>query len=132
MVNYAASVNLDVLWCGMPFDWASHTGTMAQATIAATDEFKDLIKSAYGYTDAVAYTKVGISSMNGKTDTGEIVTLNDFIAMRDYARLHNLCRFTFWDLNRDRVCDSNNVAPNECSEISQQPLDFTKIVASYT
>ncbi|NUO55204.1 MAG: chitinase, partial [Hamadaea sp.] len=83
------------------------------------------------YSDAVAYSHVGFSSMNGKTDeAGETVTVADFQQMLTYAKSKHLGRFAYWSINRDRACGSGTDA-DACSGISQQPYDFTKIVAQY-
>ena len=41
---------------------------------------------------------------------------------------------TFWSFNRDQPCPAGAVepwAPGTCSNVSQNPYDFTKIVAQY-
>ena len=63
---------------------------------------------AAGISDAQAYSMMGISSMNGVTDSSEHVTQGDFQTMLGYSQQHHLARLTFWSLNRDRPCDSVN------------------------
>jgi chitinase len=118
-------------WVIMPFDFGSHSGTMGEASISAAEGLKGAVKSAYGYTDAVTYSKIGISSMNGRTDVGETVTTSDFQLMLGYARQHHIARFTFWSINRDRPCTAGSTA-DSCSGITQQPYDFAKIIVQYT
>ncbi|MET7424782.1 carbohydrate-binding protein [Dactylosporangium sp. NPDC005555] len=102
----AAGLNNDG-WTIMPFDFGGHSGTMGAASVSAADGLKNAVKNAYGYSDAVAYTRIGISSMNGKTDeTDETVTLADFQTILAYAQQHHLARLTFWSVNRDRACGS--------------------------
>jgi chitinase len=69
--------------------------------------------------------------MNGKTDDGETVRLQDFKAMLAYAQQHHLARFTFWSVNRDRACGGSNNDGDSCSGISQSQYDFTKVVAQF-
>jgi chitinase len=38
----------------------------------------------------------------------------------------------FWSVDRDQPCSGSVSGLPECSEISQQPLDFTKIFVQYT
>ncbi|GLZ29337.1 hypothetical protein Lesp02_15270 [Lentzea sp. NBRC 105346] len=118
-------------WVIMPFDFGGGSTNMGPLTIQAAEGLKSRIKTAYGYSDDTAYRHMGISSMNGKTDVaGEVVRLQDFQAMLSYAQQHHLARFTFWSVNRDRPCTSGS-AGDSCSGISQQPYDFTKIIAQY-
>ncbi|MFC7343149.1 chitinase [Saccharopolyspora griseoalba] len=129
MFAKAAEIGADVdVWTQMPFDF---NGTdMAQDTINATEGLKEALKSAFGYSDAEAYARSGISSMNGKTDVeGELVDQAAFQQMADYAEQNALGRFTFWSVNRDRPCNGGD--PSTCSGIDQQPWDFTEIVAGF-
>jgi hypothetical protein len=119
------------IWSVMPFDFGSHSGSMGSATVSAVEGLKSVVKSKYGYSDSVAYAHVGLSSMNGKTDeSDETVSVADFTTILSYAQQHHIARFAFWSINRDRSCGSGLDA-DSCSGISQQPYDFTKIVAEY-
>lgn len=120
------------VWTVMPFDFGGHSGSMGAATVSAVEGLKTRVKAAYGYSDAVTYAHIGLSSMNGKTDEAdEIVSLADFQTMLAYAQQHHIARLTFWELNRDRACGSGGDL-NACSGVSQQPYDYTKIFAQYT
>jgi hypothetical protein len=116
-------------WVIMPFDFGGGSD-MGAASIQAAEGLKAQLKSAYGIGDAEAYRMMGMSSMNGRTDIAEIVTQAHFQAMLNYANQHHLARFTFWSVNRDRPCTAGGDA-SACSGISQQPWDFTRIVAQY-
>jgi chitinase len=119
-------------WTIMPFDFGGHTGTMGAASVSAADGLKNAVKTAYGYSDTVAYSKIGISSMNGKTDEAdETVTIADFQTILAYAQQHHIARLTFWSINRDRACGGGTDA-DSCSGVSQQPYAYTKILAQYT
>jgi chitinase len=134
LIQKAAGAGLNVTaWTGMPFDFETgHTGTMAEATITASDGLQAVVAAAYGYDAATAYNRIGISSMNGRTDVaGETVSIEDWNAILSYAQNHHLGRLSFWSLNRDRPCDGINKDPPSCSGIGQSPLDFTKILAEY-
>ncbi|MGW1693146.1 chitinase [Streptomyces sp. NPDC002399] len=118
-------------WVVMPFDFGGHTGTMGAAAVSALDGLKAAVKSAYGYSDDVAYRHIGVSSMNGKTDeSDETVTTTDFRTILGYAQQHHIARFAFWSVNRDRACGSGGDA-DACSGVSQSPYDFTRIVVQY-
>lgn len=132
MINRGAASGLDNdVWAVMPFDFGNYTGDMGDASISAVEGLKAEVKSAYGYSDTQTYTRIGLSSMNGRTDLpGELVTLDDFRQILAYARDKHLARFAFWSINRDRPCTSGS-NPDACSGVSQQPYDYTKIVAQY-
>ncbi|OLB76779.1 MAG: hypothetical protein AUI14_17785 [Actinobacteria bacterium 13_2_20CM_2_71_6] len=119
-------------WTIMPFDFGGHSGSMGSASVSAAEGLKNAVKSAYGYSDSVAYAHIGISSMNGKTDeTDENVSLNDFQTILGYAQQHHIARLTFWSINRDRSCASGLDA-DSCSGVSQQPYAYTKVLVQYT
>lgn len=132
MINRGANSGLhNDVWAVMPFDFGGHSGTMGQASVNAVEGLKTAVKNAYGYSDAVTYAHIGLSSMNGHTDEAdEIVTLADFNTILNYANQKHIARFAFWSINRDRPC-GGGTDPDACSGISQQPYDFTKIVAQY-
>ncbi len=132
MINRGAAsgLNNDV-WAVMPFDFGGYTGDMGDASISAVEGLKAAVKSAYGYTDAETYARVGLSSMNGRTDVaGELVTVSDFQQILAYAQQTHLARFAFWSINRDRPC-GGGTDPDACSGIAQQQYDFTKVIAQY-
>jgi hypothetical protein len=119
------------VWAVMPFDFGGFSGDMGDASISAVEGLKARVKAAYGYTDAQAYARVGLSSMNGHTDEpGETVTVSDFQQILTYAQQKHLARFAFWSINRDRPC-GGGTDPDACSGISQQQYDFTKVIAQY-
>jgi chitinase len=67
--------------------------------------------------------------MNGRTDSGEYFTQDDFQTVLDYATGHHMARFTFWSLNRDRQCnprDNNGQVSGVCSSVPQADWDFAK------
>ncbi|GAA3532933.1 chitinase [Amycolatopsis ultiminotia] len=127
LISQAKALGADVdVWSVMPFDF-SDGGDMAAMTESAVDGLATQLKSTFGWDDATAYQRSGLSSMNGNTDNaGETVSVDDFTAIRDYATGHHLGRFTFWATNRD--CSGGGT---DCSGIDQDQYAFTKIVAGY-
>jgi chitinase len=133
LINKGAAIALDVDgWTVMPFDFGGHSGTMGQASVAAAEGTKAAVKSAYGYTDTVAYSRIGISSMNGKTDeSDETVSTGDFQTILGYAQQHHIARLTFWSINRDRQC-AGGLDADSCSGVSQSAYAYTKILVQYS
>jgi chitinase len=132
LINKAAKAGLaNDGWVLMPFDFGGGSTNMATLTEKAEEGLKGRLKTAYGYSDDTAYRRMGISSMNGKTDDGETVRLQDYKTMLTYAQQHHLARFTFWAVNRDRACGGSNNDGDSCSGISQSQYDFTKVAAQF-
>jgi len=90
-------------WTIMPFDFSDNDSGVdhGRATISAEEGLHKQLKSALGGSDASIYALQGISSMNGRTDTGGNVSVDNFNAMLGYATAHHLGRFTYWELSRD-------------------------------
>jgi hypothetical protein len=131
LISQAAASGLRVdAWTIMPFDFAGPGTDMGQASVQAAEGLKNDLMSAYQESASAAYATMGISSMNGRTDTGELVSVADFRIMLRYVQAHHLARFAFWSLNRDRSCTPGSSA-DSCSGIAQEPYAFTRTVASY-
>jgi chitinase len=121
------------VWTIMPFDFGRPASDMGHASIRALEGLASDLSGTYGLSQAAAYQRAGVSSMNGHTDeASETVTLEDFQAIAAFASEHHLARLTFWSVNRDRPCKASGAAPEEeCSGISQLPYAFSQIVAGY-
>ncbi|MFG2682076.1 lectin [Streptomyces sp. NPDC048392] len=130
LIGKAAASGLTVdSWTIMPFNFGGAGQDMGRLTVRAAEGLKTAVQNAYGYTDDQAYRHTGISSMNGVTDNGETVTVADFRTILAYARQRHLARLTFWSVNRDRPCTGGGA--DTCSGVSQQPWDFTRVLAQY-
>lgn len=115
------SAPVDV-WTVMPFNFSSG-GDMVAMTKSSVTGLKDKVKSVYGLSDDQAWRRSGLSSMNGRTDTGEIVTPDNFRAIVAWSNSVHLARVSFWALNRD--C-------NNCGGVAQTQWEFTKANAAVT
>ncbi|MFI9729498.1 ricin-type beta-trefoil lectin domain protein [Streptomyces sp. NPDC052092] len=130
LIDRAAAAGLTVdSWTIMPFNFGGNGQNMGALTTRAAEGLKAAVKNAYGYSDDQAYRHMGISSMNGVTDVGETITVDDFRTILAYAQQHHLARLTFWSVNRDRPCAGGGA--DTCSGVGQQPWDFTRILAQY-
>jgi uncharacterized membrane protein len=122
-------------WTIMPFDLGGGSTGMGQLSVNIAEQLHAQLRTFYpGRTDDQIYRMSGISSMNGRTDVGEFIRQADFQIMLSYARAHHLARFTYWSVNRDRQCatpEPGNTS-GTCSSVTQQPWEFTRIVAQYT
>ncbi|GIM91423.1 glycosyl hydrolase family 18 protein [Paractinoplanes toevensis] len=124
----ALGANIDI-FTQMPFDFGGGSD-MYGATVGASEGLKNLLKTTFGYTDAQAYSHMGISGMNGLSDQQELTSTDTWTRIRDYAKSKGLARFTYWAVNRDRGCAGGGVVSN-CSGIAQADWAFTKISAGF-
>jgi chitinase len=124
----AKNANIDI-FAQMPFDFGGHADMYA-ANVGATEGLKNVLKTTFGWTDAQAYSRIGLSGMNGLSDQQELTTVETWTRIRDYAKSKGLARFTFWAVNRDRGCAGGGVVSN-CSGIAQTDWAFTKVSAGF-
>jgi chitinase len=124
----AKNANIDI-FAQMPFDFGGHADMYA-ANVGATEGLKNVLKTTFGWTDAQAYSRIGLSGMNGLSDQQELTTVETWTRIRDYAKSKGLARFTFWAVNRDRGCVGGGVVSN-CSGIAQTDWAFTKVSAGF-
>ena len=117
-------------WTIMPFDFSARVPDIGQASVQAAEALKNDLMSAYHEPSSAAYRTMGISSVNGRDETGDIVSVTDFQTMLRYVQAHQLARFAFWSVNRDRSCTQDSTE-DSCSGIAQVPYAFTRIVAGY-
>jgi chitinase len=131
LIMRAAADGLRVdAWTIMPFDFSASVPSMGRASVQAAEALRNDLMSAYHESASAAYHTMGISSMNGRTDTGEIVRVADFQTILTYAQAHHLARLAFWSVNRDRPCAPGSTA-DSCSGIDQVRYAFTSIIARY-
>ncbi|WP_229403014.1 cellulose binding domain-containing protein [Micromonospora okii] len=130
LINQAAALGVDIdTYTIMPFDF-NGGANMYQSTINAAEGLKNALKSAFGWSDATAYSRMGISGMNGLSDQQELTSPATWTQIRDWAKARGLSRFTFWSVNRDRPCPGGGVMEN-CSGIAQNNWEFTSISVGF-
>jgi hypothetical protein len=130
LIDQAAALqaNVDVFTI-MPFDFGGGAD-MYGSTVNASEGLRSALTSAFGWSDATAYSHMGISGMNGLSDQQELTSTATWTRIRDWAKSKGLARLAFWSVNRDRPCPGGGVAEN-CSGTDQQPWEFTKITAGF-
>jgi hypothetical protein len=120
----------------MAFDYGGPAASMAASVQSITDMTQAQLKTLFGWDDATAYAHLGLQLMNGHTDQpSELFTQATFQTLLAYARSKHMGWFSYWALNRDRVCDPSvphNWAEGFCSSVAQTPYEFSRIVAQYT
>jgi chitinase len=113
----------------MPFD-GGFNGASSQT--AALDSFHSLLETHMGWDSTTAYAHEGVSMMNGRSDSGEYFYQADFQTVLTYVENNHLARYTFWDVNRDVQCATNNgTTSSSCSSVTQNPWDFTKYTTTF-
>ena len=122
-------------WTVMPFAFGKGTGPraedMGRTTVRATEGLRASLQKAYGYSAAEAYAHSGISTMNGVTGHGEVITPDHFRTIARYARGHRLARLAFWSANRDRPCGQLPYpAADRCSGVAQEPWEFSRVLTA--
>ncbi|MGG8408092.1 fibronectin type III domain-containing protein [Streptomyces sp. 12297] len=126
----AQNAGIDVFTI-MPFDFGNASTDMYAATVSATEGLKAKLKSTFGWDDATAYAHIGISGMNGISDTQETTTVQNWTDIRDWANSHHIARLAFWSVNRDRGCPGGGLQET-CSGIAQSDWQFTRLTAGFT
>jgi chitinase len=115
----------------MPFD-GGFSGASSQ--ISALQSFNTILMNTFGWSSSTAYAHEGISSMNGRTDSGEYFYQADFQTVLSFVESNHLARYTFWSANRDRQCnppDNNGTLSGTCSSVPQSDWDFTKVIVQF-
>jgi hypothetical protein len=131
LINQAAALGANVdNFTIMPFDFGGGAN-MYQSNVNASEGLKNALKSAFGWSDATAYSHMGISGMNGLSDQQELTSPQTWTQIRDYANSKHITRLAFWAVNRDRPCAGGGVVSN-CSGIAQNNWQFTATTAGLT
>jgi hypothetical protein len=79
------------------------------------------------------YANIGVTPMIGQNyDSAEVFTEANAQTLVSFASSNHLGRLAFWSEDRDQPCGGSVSGLPSCSEISQQPLDFTKIFVKFT
>lgn len=131
LIERAGALQADIdVFTIMPFDFGGGAD-MYGNTVNATEGLKTKLKSTFGWSDATAYSHIGISGMNGLSDQQELTSPATWTQIKDWANSHHIARLAYWSVNRDRPCPGGGVVSN-CSGISQSNWQFTSITAGFT
>ena len=72
---------------------------------------------------------VGVTPMLGQNDDGGVFSLTGARNLVSFARTNHVGELSFWEVTRDR--NACNGGLYRCTNVAQQPYDFSKIFAGY-
>jgi hypothetical protein len=129
----AAGIRIDVINAmAMDYYGSYDTGGAAMGT-DAVDAAQATLAYAKTLWPSMTYANIGVTPMIGQNDDpAEVFTEADAQTLVSFATQNHLGRLAFWSVDRDQPCGGSVSGLPACSEISQQPLDFTKIFLKYT
>lgn len=129
----AAGTRIDVINAmAMDYYGSYDTGGAAMGT-DAVDAAQATLAYAKTLWPSMTYANIGVTPMIGQNDDpAEVFTEADAQTLVSFATQNHLGRLAFWSVDRDQPCGGSASGLSACSEISQQPLDFTKIFLKYT
>jgi chitinase len=101
----------------------------ADAISAAQNTLNQVRQSFPGDTMA----NIGVTPMIGvNDDSAETFTEANASSLVSFANSNGVGRLAFWSVDRDQPCGGSANGLPACSEISQSPLDFTKIFNGFS
>jgi chitodextrinase len=129
----ADGARLDII-NGMAMDYyGTFDSGGAEMGTDAVDAAQATLAYAKTLWPSMTYANIGVTPMIGQNDDpAEVFTEADAHTLVSFAESNHLGRLAFWSVDRDQACGGSASGLPECSEISQSPLDFTKIFTAYT
>jgi len=110
--------------------WDTGGATMGAYAVEAA---QDTLAYAQTLWPSMTYANIGVTPMIGQNDdSAEVFTEANAQTLVSFAGQNHLGRLAFWSVDRDQPCGGSASGLPQCSEISQQPLDFTRIFTQYT
>jgi hypothetical protein len=123
-----AGVNVDLVNV-MAMDYYRN-GDYGDFAVQAANSTFNQVKSLYpSRTDAQLWKMVGVTPMLGVNDDGRIYDQADARQLVAFAQSKHLGMLSFWELGRDKNACTG--ALYLCTNIAQQPYDFSRIFAGY-
>jgi hypothetical protein len=75
---------------------------------------------------AKTYANIGITPMIGANGhSGETFSYGDAETVVAFAKKNGVHRLAFWAINRDQACGAGDQSPADCTNLTQDPLDYT-------
>ena len=105
-------------------------GNMGSYAVEAAQDTLSFLQTVFS---GATYSMVGVTPMIGQNDDpAEVFTEANAQTLVGFAQQNHLGRLAFWSVDRDQPCSGSASGLSQCSEISQQALDFTNIFDQYT
>jgi hypothetical protein len=128
----ADGVNIAIInVMAMDFYGSFDTGgaNMGAYAVEAAQDTLSFVKTIW---PSDTYANIGVTPMIGQNDDpAEVFTEANAQTLVSFASANHLGRLAFWSVDRDQPCSGSVSGLPACSEISQNPLDFTKIFVQY-
>jgi Glycosyl hydrolases family 18 len=103
--------------------WDTGGANMGAYSVEAA---QDTLGYAQTLWPSMTYANIGVTPMIGQNDDpAEVFTEANAQTLVSFAAQNHLGRLAFWSVDRDQACGGSASGLPQCSEISQQPLDFT-------
>lgn len=124
-----AGVDIDVVnIMTMNFEESAPPDRMGDNVIQAAQSLFDQLKALYpDKEDAALWQMIGVTPMIGVNDRAtQIFTVDDAVAVTEFAQEQGLQRIAIWSIDRDQPCEfEQNMATGKCSSVAQEPLAFS-------
>jgi chitinase len=127
----AADHELDVTVNAMVMNFPPTNG-WADSIIAAAGATVDQMRSAWpDLSTEGLHSRLGLTLMIGRNDTGVVTTLDDARTVLEHARTNDVGFLGIWSLARDNGgCPDQQEASSECSGLDQQQYEFTELFST--
>ena len=131
LLQAAADKGLDVSVNAMTMNFPG-SGSWADSMTAATDRVAAQLSEAWPQLDATAArSRLGLTFMIGRNDTGPVTTLADATTLAEYAAGGGVASIAYWSLGRDNGgCPDDATAQPTCSGIAQDDHAFARAVTA--
>jgi chitinase len=114
--------------------------SMAEASEQGARSAHAQLKALYGglgqvVGDQTLWAKIGLTPMLGQNDLlGEVFTLDDAVALKNFAAANGIGRISMWSANRDVDCGANfpdlQRVSNNCSGTTQEKGAFAGLLSA--
>jgi chitinase len=131
LVAAAADRGLDVSVNAMTMNFP-YSGSWAGAMMAAADRVAGQLAEVWPQLDdAAVRSRLGLTFMAGRNDTGPVTALDDATTLAQYAASGGVASLAFWSLARDNGgCPDDSIAQPTCSGIAQDDYAFARAVTA--
>lgn len=123
-----AGVKLDLVNI-MAMDYQRAGQDYGDLAIQAAKSTEAQLKGLFGISDAQAFRMLGVTPMLGQNDDHGVFNQSDARDLVAFAGANHVGYLSFWETNRDK--NACNGALFQCTNVPQQPFEFSKIFAGF-